>query len=134
MPVKSIITIFSLFLTTAAIADGIEFPAEPKDGDTHVIDARSGDFRVWDAVNKQWVEPVQFWLNFAARRGGLTWGRTDTYPEYDKVKEHDTLIIETPAGSCLMYFFHTRWRRAWDVWRWGPELKEYDGCKDVFKY
>ena len=34
----------------------------------------------------------------------------------------------------LMYFFHRRWRRANDVWRWDPSFNRYSGCATVFDY
>ena len=61
------------------------------------------------------------------------WGSGTSFPPYADVNEHDTFLLEVETGTCLMYFFHTRWRRANDVWRWGPEFNEYSGCPDVFK-
>lgn len=69
----------------------------------------------WDG--KENVE--LFWQRYIVSKGGLTWGRSSEYPDYDKVKEGDTFMVELKQGPCLMEFFHGRWRRANDVWRWG---------------
>ena len=73
-----------------------------------------------------------FWLDYANSRGGLTWGKSSEYPEYEKVKEGDTFIVEVAQGPCLMEFFHERWRRANDVRRWDESMNEYGGCPYVF--
>lgn len=90
------------------------------------------DVEVWNEVSKNWIDVEAFWLQYAKQRGGLTWGRTKTYPTYSKVKEFDTLLIEVPQGLCLMEFFHSRWRRANDVRRWDEAFNEYGGCPYVF--
>jgi hypothetical protein len=72
------------------------------------------------------------WLNYSISKGGLTWGESTVYPEYAKVKEGDTLLIQTHQGSCLMEFFHSRWRRANDVKRWDDSINTYGGCPNVF--
>ncbi len=64
--------------------------------------------------------------------GGLTWGTTDTYPEYEKVKEHDKVLIKLKQGNCLTEFFHSHWRRAKDVRRWDEKVNEYSGYPYVF--
>ena len=100
---------------------------------------RHGDIRAdnpsmaWDRKIEQWVTVEQFWLNYAQERGGITWGRSATYPEFRKVREHDTFMVRLASGPCLMEFFHTRWRRANDVRRWDPLFTNYGGCSDVFK-
>lgn len=73
-----------------------------------------------------------FWLEYAQANGGITWGRSAQYPEYDKVQEGDTFMVELSQGPCLMEFFHQRWRRANDVRRWHPSINEYGGCPYVF--
>lgn len=107
-----------------------ERPSDPGDGQTHRL--ADGTFEAWDAAAGVWRDPVSFWLSFAERRGGLTWGRTSTYPPYGDVNEHDTILIEVGSGPCLMEFFHRRWRRANDVWRWADEFNAFGGCPDVF--
>jgi hypothetical protein len=94
---------------------------------------RMGTPKAWDGDVEAWVTPEQFWLNYAERRGGLTWGRGKRYPRYDDVKEGDLFLVEVKSGPCLMEFFHSRWRRANDVRRWDPGFNEYGGCADVFK-
>ena len=73
-----------------------------------------------------------FWAKYAASKGGLTWGKTDTYPPYEQVKEGDTLLIQLEQGDCLMEFYHSRWRRANDVWRWSETMNSFGGCPYVF--
>ena len=73
-----------------------------------------------------------FWLDYANSKGGLTWGASTVYPEYKKVKEGDTLLIQLEQGPCLMEFFHSRWRRANDVRRWDELINAYGGCPYVF--
>lgn len=102
-----------------------------RDGQMQLLE--DGSLRAWDAGQGTWVEPLQFWLNFAERRGGLTWGRRADYPPYDDVDEYDLLLIELDSGPCLMEFFHRRWRRAQDVRRWDERFNGYGGCADVFR-
>lgn len=73
-----------------------------------------------------------FWLDYANSKGGLTWGTSTVYPDYEKVKEGDTLLIQLEPGPCLMEFFHSRWRRANDVRRWDDSINAYGGCPFVF--
>lgn len=100
---------------------------------------RHGDIRpqkpglAWDEDVGTWISIDQFWANYAQAGGGITWGRASQYPEYQKVGEHDTFMVQLPAGPCLMEFFHKRWRRANDVRRWDPLFNEYGGCATVFK-
>ena len=74
----------------------------------------------------------EFWAQYAASKGGLTWGTSDTYPEYEKVNEGDTFMVVLSQGPCLMEFFHNRWRRANDVRRWDESINDYGGCPFVF--
>ena len=89
--------------------------------------------QAWNAEPEQWQPLEAFWLDDAERSGGLTWGRTDTYPAYGEVKEFDLIMIEVAEGPCLMEFFHRRWRRANDVRRWDEAFNEYGGCARVFE-
>ncbi len=101
-------------------------------------DVRDGEIRqsdgveVWSKSLNRWVTPMTFWTTFAAMNGGLTWGVRKDYPEYSKVKERDLMIIELDSGSCLMEFFHRRWRRANDVRRWDERFNDVGGCPRVF--
>lgn len=87
---------------------------------------------VWHEEKAGWITVEQFWLDHAGRSSGKYWGRAAEYPPYRAVKEHDTLMIELESGSCLMEFFHRRWRRAQDVWRWDPAFNDYGACPHVF--
>ncbi len=106
--------------------------------DVFAQELRNGQIResdtveVWSKELNKWVSPIEFWRTFAALNGGLTWGERDTYPEYSKVKERDLMIIKLDSGSCLMEFFHSRWRRANDVRRWDTKFNDVSGCPRVF--
>lgn len=102
-------------------------------------DATNGQLRqqesnlvAWQEATGSWVSVEQFWTNFATQHQGKYWGRSEEYPTYSDVKEHDTLLVEGADGPCLMYFFHNRWRRAQDVKRWDPRFNEALGCPQVF--
>ena len=86
-----------------------------------------------DAVTwKPGTDVEEFWAQYIASKGGLTWGQSSTYPDYDQVKEGDTFMVVLEQGPCLMEFFHNRWRRANDVWRWDDSINVYGGCPFVF--
>ena len=75
---------------------------------------------------------LAFWLAYAARGGGPTWGRGVDYPDYEKVREGDTFMVEIDGQPCLMEFFHQRWRRANDVRRWDVAFDGFGACPRVF--
>lgn len=79
------------------------------------------------------VDVEKIWMDYAKSKGGITWGMSKEYPEYENVKEEDTLLIQLEQGPCLMEFFHNRWRRANDVRRWGESVNAYGGCPYVFE-
>ena len=101
-----------------------------RDGEVYSLPDKS--FIAWDAEEKMWLEPEAFWDSFARRNAGRVWPSGSEYPPYDEVSEHDTFLAQTDSGPCLMYFFHTRWRRANDVRRWGDVFNKYGGCPNVF--
>lgn len=101
-----------------------------RDGQVHELE--SGKFVAWDAHDEQWLGTEAFWASFAARERGRAWPSGTQFPPYAEVNEHDTFLYRLDSGPCLMYFFHTRWRRANDVWRWADEFNEYGGCPHVF--
>lgn len=88
--------------------------------------------QVWDASNNEWLSAEKFWQNFASSNKAKYWGETKTYPKYGDVSEFDTVLIQLHEGSCLMQFFHGRWRRANDVQRWDDSFNDYSGCPFVF--
>ncbi len=92
-----------------------------------------GSVQVWNSEKSVWITPEQFWQNFTANRGGLTWQKSRDYPVYSKVNEHDTFLVELDSGVCLMEFFHGRWRRANDVQRWDDKFNSHSGCEKVFE-
>lgn len=101
-----------------------------KDGEVRRI--AGSEQRAWDAEAAEWVSLDLFWERYAARRGGFTWGKRKDYPPYADVSELDTLVIQLDSGSCMMMFFHTRWRRANDVRRWDDAFNDFSACPDVF--
>ena len=119
---------FAALLPAAVFA---HYPADPSNGQIFV--PANGNWKAWDAKAGKWISPDKFWQNYADSKGGLTWGRSKDYPPYKEVKEHDNLLIELERGTCLMEFFHTRWRRANDVRRWDDRFNQYSACAAVFK-
>ncbi len=85
-----------------------------------------------DVVWAKDIDVEKFWLMYTSSKGGLTWGRSADYPEYVKIKEGDTFMVEVEQGPCLMEIFHNRWRRANDVRRWDDSINAYGGCPYVF--
>ena len=119
-----------LVLTTSLAYSDTDLPPGDRDGRVHSMD--DGTFLAWDAESEEWLSPDGFWENFANRKRGKIWPSSDTFPPFRDVNEHDTFLYLTEHGACLMYFFHRRWRRANDVWRWGRAFNEYGGCARVF--
>lgn len=117
-----------LLAISSLIVIGHTQAQETRDGQVRTADSHE----VWSKALNKWVTPMKFWTSFAAMNGGLTWGVRKDYPEYSKVKEHDLMIIELESGSCLMEFFHRRWRRANDVRRWDTQFNEIGACPHVF--
>ncbi|MBM7070825.1 hypothetical protein JQC92_02060 [Shewanella sp. 202IG2-18] len=103
--------------------------AAPHNGE---VKGSGNKMQMWEQSSNGWVGVETFWNNFAKENGGLTWGDTKVWPEYDKLKERDLMLIEVKQGKCLMEFFHGRWRRAQDVQRWDDRVNEYGGCPYVF--
>lgn len=116
-------TIFAI--TIAALISSMNFAVAAD----HTSSANAAQNRV---TYTEGTDIEAFWKEYAKSKGGLTWGESSTYPEYDRVKEGDTILIHVAQGPCLMEFFHSRWRRANDVWRWSEAVNEYGGCPYVF--
>lgn len=87
---------------------------------------------VWNADKKQWTDIESFWQDFANTNEAKSWSQSEIYPNYDDVNEFDTFVIELKQGTCLMQFYHARWRRANDVQRWDDAFNEYGACPYVF--
>jgi hypothetical protein len=120
-----------LAVPVAALLTMAASPPAPGERDGQVL-LHDDSFVAWDAEAKEWLGPETFWKNFGDRRRGKNWGAGNRFPPYEAVGEHDTFLLQGETGPCLMYFFHTRWRRANDVWRWGDAFNEYGGCPKVF--
>lgn len=102
----------------------------PADGTARGAASR---FEVFDAARGEWLAPEAFWTAFAARSGGRDWGRGADYPPYAEVGEFDTFLVEIDGQSCLMQFFHQRWRLANDVQRWNERYNDFGACPRVFE-
>lgn len=118
----------SVLLVAKALS---EPPAEPTNGQLYYADSDSP--LAWSSNSNQWLALDDFWKEYAEASSGKYWGERGDYPRYADVNEHDTVLITGEEGSCLMYFFHTRWRRAQDVRRWDPAQNDALGCPFVFK-
>jgi 23S rRNA G2069 N7-methylase RlmK/C1962 C5-methylase RlmI len=92
----------------------------------------AGKLQVWNTDENDWSDIKLFWQGFAKKNKSKSWGNVSVYPNYDEVNEFDTLVIELKQGSCLMQFYHSRWRRANDVQRWNDAFNEFGGCPYVF--
>ncbi|QQX79425.1 hypothetical protein JK628_18125 [Shewanella sp. KX20019] len=118
-------TAFTLVNATAATP-----PAGSHNGQLII---QSGQVMAWEQSSQQWLTVEKFWQHWADSRGGLTWGSSETYPAYEQVKERDTFLIELKGGTCMMEFWHSRWRRANDVRRWDDAFNDYSACPHVFE-
>jgi len=113
-------------LAVAPLAQAME------NGDVRNTD---GALQVWSEARQAWVEPPLFFADDLKTLNGPTYGRTSTYPPYEQVSEWDTLIDLLPDGrECPMVFFHQRWRRLADVRALDDQLRNFGGCRDVFKF
>ena len=121
---KILMVLFLYLLTTTVQAQ------EFKHG--NVDESAQGKLQVWNSKKSKWTGIEPFWMSFAKSNQAKFWGLTDIYPNYDDVKEFDTVLIQLEEGQCLMQFFHSRWRRANDVQRWDDAFNEYSGCAFVF--
>ena len=117
---------FILLLSAAAYA---EKPVDPNNGQLYFGGSK---VQAWSGSAEQWLSVEAFWLAFAETNDGRFWGRSADYPPYGDLNERDALLVELEQGTCLMYFWHGRWRRAQDVWRWDDAFNEQLGCPFVF--
>lgn len=95
-------------------------------------DSNTTQTQISNIVWQQGVDIEKFWQRYVKANGGLTWQESTEYPDYSKVSEGDTFLVKLPQGTCLMEFFHSRWRRANDVRRWDDSVNEYGACPYVF--
>ena len=96
----------------------------------------TGDnIEVWHMKVVGWISPDEFFVIEIKRLNGPTYGTVGNYPPYEAVQEWDTLIDRLPDGrECPMVFFHARWRRLPDVLALDEHLRNYGGCRDVFRF
>ena len=96
----------------------------------------TGDnIEIWHMKVAGWIRPDEFFVIEIKRLNGPTYGTVGDYPPYEAVQEWDTLIDRLPDGrECPMVFFHARWRRLPDVLALDEHLRNYGGCRDVFRF
>ena len=116
-------------LALTVLASGVAAAVPPADGSVRPAGAT---FEGYDAPTDSWLAPEEFWDAFSRRAGGRDWGRGSTYPPYAEVSEFDTFRVEIAGQTCLVQFFHSRWRRANDVQRWDDRFNEHAACARVF--
>jgi len=92
-----------------------------------------GELTAWSSVQARWVSLDDFWANYSRNNKNRHWGTSTKYPDYAEVQEFDTFLVQTSSGTCLMEFFHTRWRRSNDVNRWDEKFNDYSGCANAFE-
>ena len=125
--------LFMVMLTVTTVhADQTANEAQVKGEHNGQVILVDGQSRAWQASSQQWISLDSFWQNWADSRGSITWGRSKDYPAYEQVKEQDTILIELENGTCMMEFWHSRWRRANDVRRWDDAFNSYSACSKVF--
>lgn len=104
----------------------------PEHGD---VQGNENNIKVWHKDLTSWISPEEYFTIEIKRYDGKSYGTVSSYPAYDTVNEFDTLIDKLPDGQeCPMVFFHQRWRRLPDVLALDERLRNYGGCKDVFKF
>lgn len=93
--------------------------------------------QTWHEQSQQWLTLEDFWERYAkdqARKtGSKQWPASANYPKYETVNNGDTFVILLKESSCLMEFYHARWRRANDVRRWDDAFNAYGACPFVFQ-
>ena len=131
--IKNLKTLLLLLVSIAFVSTEVASQEATKTGGTIAGETIAGETVSGETISWQNNENVEkFWQRYLQQRGGPTWQQSAQYPDYDKVKEGDTFIVLLEQGPCLMEFFHGRWRRANDVWRWGEAMNEFAGCPYVF--
>lgn len=88
--------------------------------------------KVWNTIEQDWSTIEVFWQRYTLRNQAKSWASGYIYPNYNEVQEFDTFLIQLDQGSCLMQFYHSRWRRANDVRRWNNAFNMHSGCPYVF--
>lgn len=130
----SFIGLITVFFSACASNGKFSNNEKTSSGYSHGEVVINGDKQqAWDEEDKKFVSLEEFWRTYAKRNGGLTWGQSENYPPYEKVKEFDLFMVEVGNEICLMEFFHDRWRRANDVRRWDVAFNEYSACSKVFE-
>lgn len=119
----------SLFLFLSLLILPIQ-AEEHKNG--FVSQSSDGKLLAWNVNKNEWNTIELFWTNFVQSNEAKHWEQSSEYPNYGDVNEFDTFLVHLKQGTCLMQFFHSRWRRANDVQRWHDEFNAYSGCPYVF--
>jgi hypothetical protein len=120
-----IFAVVMIFNTTASAG-------KPTDASNGQLYHDNDETEVWSASAEKWLPVEDFWLAFANANDGKFWARSSNYPPFSEVTERDSFLVELEQGVCLMYFWHGRWRRAQDVWRWDEGFNQLLSCPYVF--
>ena len=89
--------------------------------------------QAWHEQSQKWLSIEMFWDVYAKGRNQKNWPTSVDYPKYEDIKEGDTFLIQLKDSSCLMEFYHSRWRRANDVRRWDDAFNAHGACPFVFE-
>jgi hypothetical protein len=130
MTTKAVPRIF--IFVVAVIFNATAFAARPTEASNGQLYHGSDEVQVWSTDAEQWLPVEDFWLAFAKGNDGKFWGRSGNYPPFGELDERDSFLVELDQGVCLMYFWHGRWRRAQDVWRWDEGFNQLLSCPYVF--
>ncbi len=122
---------FAIHVIVASLSLAFIDPALASTAHGSVRDA-GGSFEAYDSHTNRWLAPDDFWRTQVERGRARHWGEGERYPPYADVAEHDTFLVVHDGKTCLMEFFHRRWRRANDVWRWDDRFNSYGACAVVF--
>ncbi len=133
MPYKksNILKPFTLALGLIALSASVT--AAPKQGDYHgQVISEGKQTLAWHQAKANWLSIDAFWQDWVQNRASKNWPSSREYPIYDQVNETDTFLIQLDSGTCMMEFWHGRWRRANDVRRWDEKFNDYSACPYVF--
>ena len=123
-------TIITLSISTAALLVSIQSAAATNG---EVRQSVGLGMQAWHSQSEQWLTLEAFWDDYANKHQHKHWPSSVTYPKYEELNEGDTFLVQLKDSSCLMEFYHSRWRRANDVRRWDNAFNAYGACPFVFE-
>lgn len=89
--------------------------------------------QAWHEQSQTWLSLEGFWNAYTKSRPQKNWAASVDYPKYEDIKEGDTFLVQLKGSTCLMQFYHSRWRRANDVRRWDDAFNAHGACPFVFE-